>query len=184
MNLLDIIIIATMVFLILKGMLRGFIREIASLVGVIVGIWLASLFQPQMTNHLETYLPSSEYLPLISFAIILGAVLVVCNFFGWILRLFFQKTFFGWADRSLGAGLATVKGVILTYLVLVMLTIFLPSKTPLIAESKLAKVIIDSYQSMIRLVSPDHYRDLKRKIVGKTEEMGEIVSDKIEDLTK
>jgi membrane protein required for colicin V production len=184
MNLLDIIIVATMGFFIVKGMLRGFIREMASLVGVITGIWLASVLQPQMTDHLEAYLPSSQYLPLIGFAIVFGAVLLVCNFLGWVLKLFFQKTFFGWADRSLGAGLATVKGVILTYLVLVMLTFFLPGKTPLIAESKLSKLVIDSYQSMIRLVSPSHYRNLKKKIEEKTEEVGEAVSEKIEDLAK
>jgi membrane protein required for colicin V production len=184
MHLLDIIIIATMVFLILKGMLRGFIREMASLVGVIVGIWLASVLQPQMTDHLKPYLPSIQSLPLIGFALVFGAVLFLCNFLGWILKLFFKKTFFGWADRSLGAGLATVKGVILAYLALVMITFFLPSKTPLIAESKLSKLIIDSYQSMIRLVSPSRYENLKKKIAGKTEEVGEIVSEKIEDLTK
>jgi membrane protein required for colicin V production len=184
MNLLDIIIIATMGFFILRGMLRGFIRELASLVGVIVGIWLASVLQPQMTDHLRAYLPSGQSLPLISFAIVFGVVLFVCNFLGWVLKLFFQKTFFGWADRSLGAGLATLKGVILTYLVLVMLTFFLPGKTPLIAESKLSKLIIDSYQSMIRLVSPSHYQNLKKKIEKKTEEVGEVVSEKIEDLAK
>jgi membrane protein required for colicin V production len=184
MNLLDIIIIATMGFFILRGMLRGFIRELASLVGVIVGIWLASVLQPQVTNYLRAYLPSIQSLPLISFAIVFGVILFVCNFLGWVLKLFFQKTFFGWADRSLGAGLATVKGVILTYLVLVMLTFFLPGKTPLIAESKLSKLIIDSYQSMIRLVSPSHYQNLKKKIEKKTEEVGEVVSERIEDLAK
>jgi membrane protein required for colicin V production len=184
MNLLDVIIMAGMGFLILKGMLRGFIREMASLVGVIAGIWLASVLQAQMTDHLKAYLPSSQSLPLISFAIVFGAVLFICNFLGWILKLFFKKTFFGWADRSLGAGLATVKGVILTYLVLVMVTFFLPSKTPLIAESKLSKLIIDSYQSMVRLVSPSHYQKLKTRIAEKTEQVGEVVSEKIEDLTK
>jgi uncharacterized membrane protein required for colicin V production len=33
MNLLDIIIIVTMIFLLVKGVFRGFIREIASLAG-------------------------------------------------------------------------------------------------------------------------------------------------------
>ena len=184
MNLLDIIIIATMGFFILRGMLRGFIRELASLIGVIVGIWLANVLQPQVTNYLRAYLPSSQSLPLISFLIVFGVVLFVSNFLGWVLKLFFQKTFFGWADRSLGAGLATIKGVILTYLVLVLLTFYLPGKTPLIAESKLSKLVIDSYQSMIRLVSPSHYQNLKKKIEKKTEEVGEAVSDKIENLAK
>jgi membrane protein required for colicin V production len=89
---------------------------------------------------------------------------------------------FGWADRTLGVGLATLKGVIIVYLVIVLLTFFIPAKTPLIADSKLAPLVIMSYQSMVRLISPDDYQKLKKKIMEKKEEMGEIVSEKIEDL--
>ena len=69
-------------------------------------------------------------------------ILVLCNVLGWALKLFFSKVFLGWLDRTLGAGLAVLKGVILTYLVIVLLTFFLPARTPLIAESKLTPLII------------------------------------------
>jgi membrane protein required for colicin V production len=184
MNLLDIIIIVTMTFLVVKGIMRGFIREIASLAGVILGIWLANLFQPQMTDFLKSYLPSNQFLPLISFAVIFVSILVLCNLLGWTLKLLFKKAFLGWVDRSLGACLAITKGVIITYLVIVILTFFLPAKTPLIAQSKLAPFIIKSYQSMISLISPDHYRNLKRKIMGEKKEKGKIISEKIEELIK
>jgi membrane protein required for colicin V production len=182
MNLLDIIIIAVMFFFMLKGILRGFIREIASLAGVITGIWLANLFQPQMTEYLKSYVPAIDSLPLISFVIIFVSVLIVSSLLGWFLKLSFKKADFGWADRTLGVGLATLKGVIIVYLVIVLLTFFIPAKTPLIADSKLAPLVIMSYQSMVRLISPDDYQKLKKKIMEKKEEMGEIVSEKIEDL--
>ena len=116
MNLLDIIIIVTMIYLIVKGILRGFFREIASLVGIILGIWLANHYQPQMTDFLRSYLPSTRFLPLISFAVIFASILVICNLLGLILKQLFKKVFLGWLDRTLGAGLAIVKGVIITYL--------------------------------------------------------------------
>jgi len=184
MNLLDYIIIITMVYLIVKGIFRGFIREIASLAGIILGIWIANLFQPQMTDLLRSYLPSVQYLPLISFAAIFAAVLILCNIIGWGLTLLFKKLFLGWVNRFLGACLAIAKGVIITYLVIVMLTFFLPSKTPLIAGSTLAPLIIGSYQSIISLVSPNHYQNWKRKIVGKQKEIGKIMSDKIKDIVR
>ena len=184
MNLLDYIIIITMIYLIVKGILRGFIREIASLMGIILGIWLANLFQPQMTDLLKSYLPFARYLPLISFAIIFAAVLISCNILGWALKLLFKKILLGWVDRSLGALLAVAKGVIITYLIIVMLTFFLPAKTPLIAGSELAPWIIKSYQSMISLISPDHYQNWKRKIMGEKKKMGGIMSEKIKDIVK
>ena len=184
MNLLDIIIIVTMIFLIVKGILRGFIREIASLAGVILGILLANHFQPQMTDYLKPHLPSTPFLPLISFAVLFAAVLILCNILGWAFHLFFKKIFLGWVDKTLGAGLAITKGVIITYLVIILLTFFVPASTPLIAKSRLAPWIKVSYQSMIRLISPGHYQNWKKKFMGKKKEMGEIVSEKIKDIAQ
>ncbi|MBW1913245.1 MAG: CvpA family protein [Deltaproteobacteria bacterium] len=70
MNLLDYIIIITMVYLIVKGVFRGFMREIASLAGIVLGIVFGILFLPEMTNLLKPYLPSTQLLPIISLAII------------------------------------------------------------------------------------------------------------------
>ena len=184
MNLLDIIIIVTMIFLIVKGIIRGLIREIASLAGVILGIWLANLFQPQMTDFLKSYLSSNQFLPLISFAVIFVSILVLCNLLGWILKLLFKMAFLGWVDRSLGACLAIIKGVIITYLVIVILTFFLPAKTPLIVQSKMVPWIIKSYQSMISLISPDHYKNWKKKIIGEKKDKEKIISEKIKESVK
>ena len=167
MNLLDIIILIAMVFFILKGLYRGPVREVASLAGVIAGIWVANLFHPQMSNHLKSYLPPTQFLPLISFSAIFASVLFLSNLTGWFLRLLFMKAFLGWAGRTLGAGLAILKGVIIIHLFMILLTFFLPSRAPLIAKSKLAPLIIVSYQSMTHLIYPDLYQKLKDSISGK-----------------
>ncbi len=184
MNLLDIIIMSTMVFLILKGIFRGFIREIISLAGIILGIWLANHFQPQMTDYLKAYLPSTSFLPVISFAVIFTSILLLCNLLGWLLKLFFKKALLGWVDRTLGAGLAILKGVIITSLAIVLLTFFLPAKTPLIANSRLAPMISSSCESIINLISPDYYQELKRKIMEKKKEMDGILSEKVKEITE
>lgn len=166
MNLLDLIIISTLIFLVVKGLLRGFIRELASLAGVILGILLGNHYQPQMTLYLKSYLPFMEYLPLISFAFLFALILIACNLAGYLLKLLFSKAFLGWLDRTLGVGLALAKGVILIYLVIVVLTFFVPAKTPLIAQSKLGPWIVVSYQAMVKFVSPAQYEDWKKRLFG------------------
>jgi len=166
MNLLDTAIIIGLSFLIVRGIFRGFFREIGSLAGLILGIWLANVYQPKMTEYLKSYLPSLGLLPLISFALIFIIVLVLCNLAGWGLKIMVSKAFLGWADRALGAALAVLKGLIATYLVIVLLTFFVPSKTPLIAKSRLAPIVITSYQSMVSLISPDSYLNWKQKLLG------------------
>lgn len=166
MNILDITITVLIAFLIVRGLFRGFFREIGSLAGVILGISLANLYQPQVTGLLESFLPSGRFLPLVGFALIFLVVLILCNFVGRGLRNLFKKVPTGWTDRILGAGLATLKGLMITYLGIVLLNFFVPSKAPLIAKSKLAPLIITSYQSMIRITSQHPHKGQGNKFPG------------------
>ena len=184
MNLLDMIIIAGMIFLFLRGLFRGFFREIGSLAGVVIGIWLANAYQPHMTEYFRSYLPSSNFLPLISFAAIFTIVFILCNLAGWGLKVAMEKVFFGWADRTMGAGLAIIKGVIITYFVIVLLTIYVPSKAPLIASSKLAPLVINSYQSMVSMISPGSYQKLKRKFLETKNGIVNVVPEKTKASTR
>jgi membrane protein required for colicin V production len=183
MNPLDLVIIAVMVFFIVRGIFRGFFREIGSLAGVILGIWLAVHYQPQMTSYLKAYAPTLKYLPLISFGLIFVIVLVLCNLAGLALKMMMKRLLFGWADRGLGVTLAILKGIVLTYLAIVLLTVFMPSKAPLMAKSKLAPLIISSYQSMVSLTSPGSYEKWKQKLLGEKKETDSTVPKKSEDLT-
>jgi membrane protein required for colicin V production len=184
MNMLDIFIVCTMIFLLVQGILRGFLREVASLAGVVLGILLGSHFQAQVTESLRAHVPYSSYLPLVSFALIFALVLIVCNVIGFILSHVFRKAFLGWVDKGLGVWLALTKGVIVTYLIIVLLTFFLPAKAPLVAQSRLGPWVIVSYQSMIRFISPERYEKWKGWVLGKEEKGGGTASERGKDLKK
>jgi len=182
MSLLDIIAISIMVFLILKGIFRGFIQEVASFVGIVMGIWMAYIFYPQMAEYLKAHhVPSGPYLYPLSFVVILALVALVCSLLGWLLKLLFRKIALGWADRVLGAGFAAVKGGIFIYVLIILLTFVFPPQTPLISESKTAQWVISSSQSLKHLISPEHYEAWKEKITQKAEEITEVISEKIEE---
>ena len=176
MNLLDILILSTVLFFIIKGLIRGFIREIASLAGVVLGIILAARYQYELTEVTKEFLNPSPYLPLISFIVIFICVVVGCNLLGWLIRMVLKKAPLGWVDRLLGLCFALVKGVVITYLVIVVLTFFLPSGTPLIARSKVCPWIVVSYQTMAGLISPDHYQRWKQRFIQKTGELSDTIS--------
>ncbi|MBW1929765.1 MAG: CvpA family protein [Deltaproteobacteria bacterium] len=169
MNMLDFIIACVMVFLIVRGIFRGIIKEVVSLVGVVVAIWVANKYQPALTIHLREIMPPFPLLPLFSFAILFVAVMLGANVLGRILRGLLQKGALGWLDRLLGAGFATVKGLIITYLAIVLLTFFLPSRTPLVATSRLAPLIISSYQHMVKVISPEFCKKWKEGLLRQKE---------------
>lgn len=166
MNLLDYIIIIILVLLVVKGIFRGFIREISSLAGIILGILLGNRMHPGLSEFLSRYISHSTYLPLIAFAVIFTAVLILCNIAGWLLHFLFKKVFLGWFDKLLGAGLAVVKCTIVIYLVIVIQTFFFPAGAYLVADSVLAPWVIKSYDTMVRMISPEQYRKLKERFQG------------------
>jgi membrane protein required for colicin V production len=184
MNTLDYIIIAFLLYLLIRGIFRGLIREIFSIVGVILGIWLGNLFQPWMTGNLKAYIPLPQYLPLLSFILLFVGILIICNLLGWALKLLFKNAFTGWPDMTFGAVLAVLKGIIITYLVIVIFSFYVPEKTAFIRNSTLAPWIIKSYQRVTGFISPDHYNNWKKKLVVESKKIGDTVSDKVKDLVK
>lgn len=165
MNWLDIVIIALMVFLMVRGIFRGFVREIGSLAGVVVGIILANMYQPKVTSLLKGWLGAHDYLPLVGYALIFLVVVVAFNLAGYGLKLILQKALLGWADRTLGVGLALVKGIVIVYLGIALLTHFVPEKNPNIADSKLVPIIVSSYKYMANMISPSLYEQWKKKLL-------------------
>ena len=163
MNLLDILILSTVLFFIIKGLIRGFIHEIASLAGVVLGVFLAARYQYEATEIIKQFLNPGPYLPLISFIVIFICVVVGCNLLGWLIRLALRKAPLGWVDRLLGLCFALIKGVVITYLVIVVLTFFLPSGTPLIARSRVCPWIVISYHNGEGVLT--HFRYIKFKNV-------------------
>ena len=150
----------------MKGIFKGFFREIASLAGIILGILLGKFFLPVTTGLLNSSLPSISPLlqQIIGFTTVLIFIMIICNLIGWALNRLSKKVLLGWLDRTLGAVLAVFKGMIIIYLIIILLTMFLPARTPIIAESKLALMITAACQSMVQNISPDTLEKLKRNL--------------------
>lgn len=179
MNILDMIIIAAVVFFLIRGIFRGIVREIGSLAGVVLGIWLANAYHPQLAHFLKGFIPPGNHLPLIAFALIFLVVMVLCNVLGWLFKRFFQKIFLGWFDRILGACLAFIKGVVLSYLVIVLVTFLSPQDSTLVTQSRLAPFIITSYQTMVGLIPPGFHEKLKKTFEKQKDSLQEAVKEKI-----
>jgi membrane protein required for colicin V production len=178
MNILDYIILVPLLYLTIKGIIRGLIRELASLAGIILGIWLGNLYQPEVTGVISRYLPETRFMPLVSLALVFILMVILCNLAGWGVRFIFKKALLGWFDRLMGGVFAVIKTIFLAYVFIIILTFYTPKNGPLISESLLAPWIIRSYQYITDLVSPDHYEKWKKKIVGQADRINSIIKEK------
>ena len=179
MNILDIIIIAAVIFFLIRGVFRGIVREIGSLAGVVLGIWLGNLYYPEVAHLLKSFIPPGKYLPIIAFALIFLVVLVLCNLLGWLFKKFFQKLFLGWIDRILGAGLALLKGLVLSYLIIVLVTLIAPRESTLVKQSRLAPVIVRTYGAMIDLIPVGSHEKIRKSFDKKKKDLQEIFKGNI-----
>ena len=168
MNLLDIVIITILSVFLIIGLWRGFFRAVSFFAGIVLGLWLGMTYTNNLASLIKPQIPSlpDSALQIICFSLFFISIVFVFNVIGWGLQRAFKKISLGWLDKLLGALFASGAGVILIYLIIVVLTFFLPAKTPLIANSELSPWIVKSYQSMIRLVSPEYYHSVKGKIIG------------------
>ncbi len=174
MNILDIIIIAAVIFFLIRGIFRGIVRELGSLAGVLLGIWLGNLYHPQVAVFLESFMPPGKYVPLIAFALIFLVILVVCNLLGWLFKKLFQKMLLGWVDRILGGALALLKSIVLCYLIIVLVTFLAPRDSTLVKQSRLAPFIVKTYQTIIQSIPPGSHEKLKESFDKKKKDLQEI----------
>lgn len=114
MNVIDIIILVIICFFGYKGYKNGLIKELGSLIALIAGIFMAIRFS-EFTGSLisEKSGFSSEYLPVISFAIIFIAVVVVVLIFSKLLNQFMKLIKIQWLNKLAGIAFSILKTIII-----------------------------------------------------------------------
>lgn len=126
---LDPIIIAIILLSVALGILRGLIRSVAGLVGLMLAALfagrVAALFDPALTEakHLAPIQPppiTGTIAFVLAFVLIVVAVEVAAN----MLRFVQKMLFLGWLDRVGGAVFGLVRGVILSMVLLAALAMF------------------------------------------------------------
>jgi membrane protein required for colicin V production len=127
MSFIDIILIAVFIFAGFRGYQKGFISQLASLVGLLLGIWgaikFADLTAELLTEHLHI---TTEYLHLIAFAITFGVIAIAVYFLGNIVEGLFELAFLGFANSILGV----VFGVLKTAFILSVILVIMEKSSP------------------------------------------------------
>lgn len=101
------------------GLVRGFLREVASLLIWILGFWLAVRYAPPIGQAM-TFIKSSEDRLIVGYGVVLVATLIVSTLVGMLLKKLVESSGAGVGDRSLGTLFGAARGVVLvTTLILV-----------------------------------------------------------------
>ena len=122
MRLIDLILIAVFIFAGFRGYQKGFVSQLASLAGLLLGIWGAIKFSDFTAGLIkEHFHVTTEFLPLIAFAITFFGIVIAVHFIGKIVEGIFDLAFLGFANSILGVVFGVLKTAFILSIILVII---------------------------------------------------------------
>ncbi|MHC4244849.1 MAG: CvpA family protein, partial [Planctomycetota bacterium] len=138
MNPFDILILVILGYCAVRGLFRGLVKEVSSIIGVLGGFYAAYSYYALLANLLTRLISDTAYRNILSFLIIFCCVLIIINVLGIIIRYLLNIAFLGWVDRIFGLAFGMTKGILIVSVLFIILTAFLPKGAPIIKNSLLA----------------------------------------------
>ena len=106
---IDLIFLILMVMAVFKGISKGFIVAVFSLLAFIIGLAAALKLSAVVADHLREKMNVSGYwLPILAFLIVFVAVVFIVRFGAALVKKAVSIAFLGWADSLLGVLLYAV----------------------------------------------------------------------------
>jgi membrane protein required for colicin V production len=122
LNWIDVVIAVVLLGFTIRGLMRGFLREVLSLVGLFLGLWMALLKFVPLGEWVQSQVPLTEPLPFhLAFLAIFLSVAGLTGLVGYLLHRVAKGLLMGWLDAIGGLGFGFVKGVMILTVLLFLL---------------------------------------------------------------
>ena len=137
MNWLDIVIFCIIGFLFINGIRKGFILSLATLIALVLGIWVAIHYSSYISNFLnKTFHPSGNWLTFLSYALTFLLVVIVVIVIGKLLEKVIKTVGLGIPNRIIGGLFGLVKGVLGVSVLLFIIVTFDPKEKIITHKTK------------------------------------------------
>jgi len=142
---IDILISIILLYFIFEGYKKGFVKQTATILGILVSLYLAITRYAEFQYFLKPYLNVSEtFLQFISFAVIFLGVNIIIQILSNVLEKMTDNAFIKPVNQVGGALFGLIKGGVLVYFLLLILSeIPYQSLTDTINQSMFADRFLD-----------------------------------------
>ncbi|HEY4617328.1 MAG TPA: CvpA family protein [Flavobacterium sp.] len=118
MGFLDIILGSLLIYALYKGMKNGLFLELASLISLILGIYIAIKFSYVVRKSLAGYVSwSPKYVEVIAFGLTFIAVVLAVHLLAKIFTGIMDFAFLGWINKLAGGFFSAIKTILLLSIV-------------------------------------------------------------------
>ena len=164
MNPFDILIVVILGYSLVRGLFRGLVKEVSSIIGVLGGFYAAYTYYMVVGRLLAGIIKNTAYLNILSFLVIFCGVFIVVSLLGVVIKYLLNIAFLGWVDRLGGFCFGIIKGVLIVAVLFITFTTFLPKRTPLIKNSVLSPHVSWVSEKMAKVVSKEMKREFWTKL--------------------
>jgi membrane protein required for colicin V production len=160
MNPLDWLLALLLVYSTVRAAIRGLVRELFALGGLVVGFLLACWYYQTAGLYLRGLVNSPPLADFCAFLLIIAAVMVLATILGAIIRRTASAVGLSALDRLGGAAFGAVRGVVLGAALILAVTAFLPT-APWVQGSKFSPYLLRASHA-VSFVMP---RQLKLQLI-------------------
>lgn len=167
MNNLDIALLIGAAIFTLLGVYWGLIRQVLSIVGLLVGVAMAGRYGPDVAVWLSSFVSNPSIAGVLGFIAVVVLVSTIASVIASVLRIFVGLLFLGWLDHLLGGLLGLVQAVLAGTVILVALVAFpVEGWSEAVATSRLAEPFL-SLSGPITAMLPDFFDNAVRSVLGR-----------------
>jgi membrane protein required for colicin V production len=173
LNWLDLSITLVLLTTTLVALLTGLLRELVSVASLSFGLFVSSRCSGALASFLSRWIQQEDLVAMGAFLGLLVATWTIAGTFGLFLVSILPKGGIGTGSRLFGSFLGLVKGVALTIVVLMVLTVYLPEDNPTFRESRLYPVLIPGARVFADLLPIEQRLILLRRLEPARPEPGQ-----------
>lgn len=155
MNPLDVVLASIIAYCLVRGIFRGLIKELSSIVGVLGGFYAAYSYYPFMAKYLSVWITKAAYANLVSCLLLFAGVYLTISLLGVLIKYLMNIVFLGWTDRLCGLLFGTIKGLLIVSVIVVPLTTFLPKNSKILKDSIIVQHTVGISALMVHVASAD-----------------------------
>jgi len=156
MNWLDIVIILVLGGFVAAAYSAGLIREVVTLVAIVLGIVIAGVLYDNLAQDVLVFLNDEEAAQAISFLILFGAVYLLGQIVAYTLKTGASLLMLGWANHLGGAAFGLLKGLIVVEVLLIVFAAYPPlGLDGAVDGSTLAPYFVDDVSVVLDILPSD-----------------------------
>ena len=161
MNPLDWLLALLIVYSTIRAAMRGLVRELFALAGLVVGFLLACWYYQSLGSYLRGLINSQPLADFCAFLLIVTVVMILATILGAVLRRTASAVGLSALDRLGGAAFGAARGIILGVALVLAVTAFLPT-APWVQGSKFSPYLLRASHA-VSFVMP---RLLKQQLIA------------------